>query len=266
VFGEQPEYERYLPLMDFDLTPAGCFCDMPGARPMAQLLLWVLRRLHSLVGSWGLAIVLMTLLVRGSLVPLNFRMQKSMRAYGIKAARLKPRLDELKVRYSKDPKQYQAKMVEFQRENKMFPPLGGCLPMFITIPVFLGLFTALRVTYELRHQPFLGWIDDLSQPDHLFELGFDFLPWFNVLPVLMVVLWIVMQLGTPLPTDPQQRQMMKIMRWLPVVFGVFLFSYAAGLMVYMITSSLWGIGEQRITKRILGPLPADAVVAPMPQF
>jgi YidC/Oxa1 family membrane protein insertase len=264
VFDEDPDLARYQAVMDVDLSPAMCFCDIPGARFMAKALLSGLRGLHSLVGSWGLAIVLLTLIVRGSLVPLNFRMQKSMRAFGAKVARLKPEQDAIKERYAKDPKRMQQEMLAFQRKHKLFPPLGGCLPLFVTIPVFLGLFTALRVAYELRCEPFIGWIDDLSRPDRLAELGF----WphhLNVLPILMVVLWFILQSGTPLPTDPQQRQVMKIMRFMPFLFGVMLYNYAAGLMVYMVTSSALGIIEQRVTRKILGPPPAEAATA-MPTF
>jgi YidC/Oxa1 family membrane protein insertase len=132
--------------------------------------------------------------------------------------------------------------------------------------VFLGLFTALRVASELRHQPFLGFIADLSQPDRLIELGWGFLPYFNILPVVMVAAWFYLQAGTPLPSDPQQRQVMKIMRLMPILFGVFLFNYASGLMVYMITSSLWGIVEMRIVKKILGPVQPEAGAVPMPSF
>lgn len=265
VFDEQPAYAPFQAVMDVDLSPI-CFCDIPGARLMAKFLLWLLRTIEGAVGSLGVAIILMTVLVRGSLVPLNFRMQKSMRAFGEKMHRLKPMLDEINRKYANDPKQKQLAMVQFQREHKMFPPLGGCLPLLVTIPIFLGLFTALRVAYELRHEPFLGWINDLSQPDRLFALPFEWLPYFNLLPIIMVAAWVYMQAGMPLPNDPQQRQVMKIMRWMPVLFGVMLFNYASGLMVYMITSSLWGIGEQKITKRILGPVQPEAGAVPMPTF
>ncbi len=267
VFDEHPQdYGRFEAIMDSDLTPA-CFCDLPGARPMARLLLWLLRGLHDIVGSWGFAIVLLTLLVRGALVPINFRMQKSMRAFGVKMGQLKPQLDAINAKYANDPKAKQQAMMEFQRQHKIFPPLGGCLPMFITIPVFLGLFSALRVAYELRHQPFLGWVTDLSRPDQLFELGWTWLPYFNVLPIVMVVLWLWLQAGTPLPTDPQQRSIMKMMRWMPLMIGVMLYNYASGLMVYMITSSLFGLVEQRVVKRILGPMPETGTAMPMaPQF
>ncbi len=264
VFDEDPAYARFDAVMDVDLAPM-CPCEIPGARAMAKFLLWLLRHLHSFFGNWGIAIVVMTLLVRGALVPFNFRMQKSMRAYGAKMMVLKPKLDKIKERYGDDPKKLQMEMAAFQREHKLIPPIGGCLPMFITIPVFLGLFTALRIAYELRYQPFFGWIDDLSQPDQLFALGLPWVPYFNLLPLLMVVLWLVLQAGTPLPEDPQQRQMMKIMRYMPVLFGIMLYNYASGLMVYMITSSVFGIVEQRVTRKILGPPPAVAGAA-VPTF
>ena len=225
---------------------------------MARLLMWLMGVFHDIVGNWGFAIVLLTLTVRGLLVPINFRMQRSMRAYGAKMQKLKPKLDEIQKRYANDRAALQQKMVEFQRENKIFPPLGGCLPMFMTIPVFLGLFTAIRVSYDLRQQPFVLWINDLTQPDRLLPLGLDWLPHFNLLPILMVGLWYWLQSATPLPTDPQQRQVMKIMRFMPFMFGVMLYNYGAGLMVYMVTSSLFGLVEQRITRRLLGPVNPEA--------
>jgi YidC/Oxa1 family membrane protein insertase len=97
--------------------------------------------------------------------------------------------------------------------------------------------------------------------DRMFHLGIPFVEHFNLLPLLMVALWWLLQRGTPLPKDPQQRQMAVMMRFMPLMFGVLLYNYAAGLMVYMITSSLWGIVEQRITKKILGPISPDAVQA-----
>ncbi len=156
-------------------------------------------------------------------------------------------------------------MFAFQRENKMMPPIGGCLPMLLTIPIWIGLFTALRTSYDLRHQPFVLWIDDLSEPDRLIELGLPFVPYFNLLPLIMVGLWLYLQTRTPLPSDPQQRQVQKIMRFMPIMMGIMLYGYASGLMVYMVTSSLWAIVEMRITKKILGPIsPEAAAAAPMP--
>ena len=201
----------------------------------------------------------------GVLAPLNFRMQKSMRAYSKRMAVLKPKLDQLKEKYGDDQKRYQQEMLKFQREHKLMPPLGGCLPIFLTMPVYLGLFTALRTAYDLRHQPFL-WMTDLSQPDTLFALPF----WphnFNLLPLLWMGMFVTLQLRMPLPTDPQQRQMQQMMRYMPILFGVGLYNYASGLMVYMVTSMLWTFVESAVIKKILGPIdPNTASLAPTPMM
>lgn len=263
-FGALTDPQRFAPMLDVDLNAPCCFIEMPGGRPMAKLLLRLLGWFHGVVGNWGLAIMMLTILVRGLLAPLNFRMQKSMRAYSAKMAVLKPKLDALKQRYEDDPKAYQQAMVAFQREHKMIPPIGGCLPIFLTMPVYIGLFTALRTAYDLRQQPFVGWITDLSRSDHLFDLPF----WphtFNLLPLVWIVLYLVMAFRQPLTTDPQQRQMQQMTRYMPLVFGVMLYGYAAALMVYMVTSMCWTLIESTITKRILGPIdPNVAAMTPTP--
>ncbi|MGE3175158.1 MAG: YidC/Oxa1 family membrane protein insertase [Planctomycetota bacterium] len=266
VFEEQPAHARFLPIMDVDLEPPCCGgIVVPGGRFMATMELKLLAFFHDYVGSWGIAIMLLTLLVRGLLAPLNFRMQKSMREYGKRMAVVKPKLDKLKEQYKDDPKAHQQAMIQFQREHKIMPPLGGCLPIFLTMPIYIGLFTALRTAYELRHEGFL-FIHDLSGPDALFDLGF----WphhFNILPLLWIALMAIQMSRQPLPTDPQQRQMQQIMRYMPILFGVMLYNYAAGLMVYMVTSMLWTFVESAVTKRILGPIdPNAAGMAPTPMM
>jgi YidC/Oxa1 family membrane protein insertase len=159
-------------------------------------------------------------------------------------------------------------MMKFNKEHKLLTaPLKGCLPMFLTMPIWFGLFTALRVMYELRGEGF-WFIPDLSRPDMTFYLGWNFglfeVPYLNILPIIMVALWLYLQMGTPLPKDPQQRQMMVMMRFMPVMMGVMLYHYAAGLMIYMCTSSVWGIVEQKVTKKILGPMPEAAAGSGMP--
>jgi YidC/Oxa1 family membrane protein insertase len=264
VFDERPEQARFLPIMDVDLEPPCCIA-VPGGRLMAELLLKLLGTFQSLVGNWGIAIMMLTILVRGALAPLNFRMQKSMRGYAQRMAVLKPKMDKIKEQHGDDPKAYQQAMLQFQREHKMLPPLGGCLPIFLTMPIYLGLFGALRVAYDLRHQPFVLWIDDLSQPDAVFDLGLPLVPYFNLLPLVWIAMFLWFQLKTPLPTDPQQRQMQMIMRFMPVLFGVLLYNYASGLMVYMVTSMVWTMFESAVTKRILGPLdPSVQAMAPTP--
>jgi YidC/Oxa1 family membrane protein insertase len=257
TFAEQPEYQPLSLVMDNDLTPP-CCC-IPGISGLAKALVWLLTALHGMVNNWGVAIIMLTLVVRIILSPINFNMQRTMRLHGEKMAKVKPQLDALNKRYKDDPKQLQAEMMKFNKEHKLLSaPLKGCLPMFLTMPIWFGLFTALRVMYELRGAPFVGYIQDLSRPDMLFELGIPLIPHFNLLPIIMVALWLYLQMGTPLPKDPQQRQMMVMMRFMPIMMGVMLYGYASGLMIYMCTSSLWGIVEQKVTKKILGPVNPDA--------
>ncbi|MCA8966928.1 MAG: membrane protein insertase YidC [Planctomycetes bacterium] len=252
--------ERYLPILDVDLNPPCCGIDVPGGRFMAKSLIKLLGWFHDLIGNWGLAIIMLTVLVRGSMSPLNFRMQKSMRAYSARMAVLKPKMDALKKQFGDDQKAYQQAMIAFQREHKVMPPLGGCLPIFLTMPIYIGLFTALRTAYDVRQQPFVGWITDLSSPDALFDLPF-FPHHFNLLPLLWMACFVFLQTRTPLPTDPQQRQMQSIMRWMPLMFGFMLYGYASALMLYMVTSMLWSMVESAIVRKILGPV--DPNVASM---
>jgi len=264
VFETLPEPERFAPILDNDLNPPCCFeISIPGGKQMAVLLLGLLGFFHDLLGNWGFAIILLTVLVRGAMFPLNFRMQKSMRAFGAKMAKLKPKMDAMKKQYADDQKAYQQAMIAFNREHKVMPPIGGCLPIFLTMPIYLGLFTALRTAYDLRQQPFMSWIDDLSTSDALFSLGF----WpddFNLLPLLWIALFVTMTLRQPLPTDPQQRQMQMIMRFMPIMFGIMLYTYASALLLYMVTSMLWSLVESSIVKKILGPADPSAGMMPTP--
>ncbi|MBL8749406.1 MAG: membrane protein insertase YidC [Planctomycetes bacterium] len=264
VFETLPEPQRFAPILDVDLTPPCCGVEVPGGRAMAKLLLRLLGWFHDLVGNWGLAIVMLTILVRGLLSPLNYRMQKSMRAYSARMAVLKPKIDALQKKHADDKAALQQAMVALQREHKLIPPLGGCLPIFLTMPIYIGLFTALRTAYDVRQRPFVGWIDDLSRADNLLALPF-FPHQLNLLPIVWMVLMAIQTFRQPLPTDPQQRQTMMIMRYMPLVFGVMLYGYASALMVYMVTSMVWTFVESAIIKKKLGPIdPNVAVMAPTP--
>jgi len=139
------------------------------------------------------------------------------------------------------------------QDEGAFPPLGGCLPLFLQFPVFIGLFGVLKVEYHLRQEPFL-WIRDLSLPDRLMriDLGVPFIgtiEWLNILPFLMVAMMVLQQSAMPTPTDPQQARMQKMMRWFLVVMGVILYNYPAGLALYMITSSSLGLFEIKVIKK-----------------
>ncbi len=222
---------------------------------IGRFLLGVLRFFHSLVGNWGVAIILLTLCVRLVLFPLNRRSQTTLARYATKMKRVQPRIEEIRKRFADNPQKLREEQTRIMQEEGALPPLGGCLPPLLQIPVFFGLFAALRTAFDLRQAPFCLWINDLSRPDRLFEINLDLplvgeIRYFNLLPPLMVVLWIVQQMGMPKPTDEQSARMQKMMMFMPVVMGVFLYNYAAGLSVYMITQSTLGIVEQRVIKKL----------------
>ncbi|MFN0007768.1 MAG: membrane protein insertase YidC [Planctomycetota bacterium] len=221
---------------------------------IASVLLWILNFLESITKNWGVAIILLTITVRALLFPINRRSQTAMSRYQTKMKRLQPKIEEIKKRYSKDPAAQRQEQAKLMQEEGAFPPLGGCLPMFMQIPVFIGLFAALRASFDLRHAPFALWIQDLSLPDQLLRIGLSLplvgtIEYLNVLPPLMVVLWVWQQKGMPTPADEQAARMQKMMMWMPVMMGFFLYNYAAGLSLYMITQSGLGIIEQKVIKK-----------------
>ncbi|MEL6430939.1 MAG: membrane protein insertase YidC [Planctomycetota bacterium] len=226
---------------------------------IASVILGYLRFLHGIVGNWGWAIIFLTLTVRMLLFPLQRKMQTSMARHATKMKRVQPKLDAIKEKYKNDAKKLREEQARLFQQEGALPPVGGCLPMFLQIPIFFGLFSALRVSSDLRQAPFALWIRDLSAPDHMFATGLSgfpsFLPdlsWFNLLPILMVVLWIGQQKVMPKPAamNEQQAQMQKIMMWMPIMFGVFLYDYAAGLSLYMITTSMFGILESTVIRKV----------------
>jgi YidC/Oxa1 family membrane protein insertase len=183
--------------------------------------------------------------------------QIKMAEYQAKMAKVKPQLDAINKKHGKDPQKKNEETMKIYKKHKLSPPVGGCLPMFLQMPIFVGLFQALRSSILIRQEPFFGWIDDLARPDALIDFGgpvMDFFPFtnvttFNLLPLIMVVLWVVHQRAMPKPTDPQQAQMQKMMAFMPILFGLILYNYAAGLSLYMITSSLIGIFEQQVIRK-----------------
>ncbi len=234
---------------------------------IAPLILGILKMFQSLVGNWGVAIILMTVLVRLILFPINRHSQVKMASYQVRMAAVKPLMEKINEQYANDPAKKQQATMKLYKEHKISPPLGGCLPIFLQFPIFIGLFAALRCSILLRQKPFTGWIEDLSRPDALIDFGgpiLDFFPFtgvtsLNVLPIIMVFLWVFHQRSMPKPTDPQQAQMQKMMTFMPILFGVMLYNYAAGLSLYMITSSGLGIFEQKVIKKrwpVAAPAPA----------
>jgi YidC/Oxa1 family membrane protein insertase len=228
--------------------------DLSTFSTIGKVLLSIMGLFHGLVGNWGVSIILLTVCVRLVLFPLNRRSQTSMARYSKKMKRVQPKLEEIKKKYANDLKKQREAQGKIMQEEGAFPPLGGCLPIFLQIPIFFGLFSALRTSFDLRQAGFAGWIDDLSRPDRLMRLDWDIpfidLTYLNLLPILMMVLWILQQKGMPQPTDEQAKRMQKMMLFMPIVFSILLYNYAAGLSLYMITQSSLGIVEQRVIKKL----------------
>ena len=193
---------------------------------------WVLEKLHALVGNWGWAIILLTILIKAIFFPLSAASYKSM----AKLRLVTPRMQQIKERHGNDRVRMQQEMMELYKTEKI-NPLGGCLPILIQIPVFIALYWVLLGSVEMRNAPWIGWITDLSIKD----------PYF-VLPIIMGVTMFVQTKLNPTPPDPIQA---KVMLFLPVIFtGMFLF-FPAGLVLYWTVNNILSIAQQwQITRMI----------------
>jgi YidC/Oxa1 family membrane protein insertase len=237
----------------------------------------VLRFFARITWNWGVAIILLTLCVRAVIFPINRRSQAQMARYAQQQQALRPKLEELTKRYKNNARKLNEERMKLFREHNVnvSAPLVGCLPVFLQLPIFVGIFSAVRNTYELRQAPFVGWIRDLSEPDNFISFGrtvatlplIGEIRGINLLPLVVLVLWMVSMRLAPKPTDPQQQQVQKMMIWMPVIFGIALYNYASGLALYMGVSSLSSIVEQTIIKKLWPPpgMPtAQAAKAPAP--
>lgn len=202
---------------------------------IAEPLHWLLTQLHKLTGNWGFAIILLVLIIKASF----FKLSEAQFRSGAKMRKLQPRVAALKERYGDDKQKMNTAMMELYQKEKV-NPVAGCLPMVIQIPVFFALYWVLLESVELRHAPFIGWIQNLTAPD----------PYF-VLPVLNAAVMIGTSFLTPAAgMDPTQAKMMKIM---PVVFSVLFAFFPAGLVLYYVVNGGLGLLQQWIiTRRIEG--------------
>ncbi|MBM3357337.1 MAG: membrane protein insertase YidC [Betaproteobacteria bacterium] len=192
---------------------------------IAAPLFWVLAWLNQWVGNWGVAIILLTVIIKLLFYPLSATSYRSMAKMRV----LAPKMQKLKDQYGNDRQRMQQAMMELYKSEKV-NPLGGCMPIVIQIPVFIALYWVLLASVELRHAPFMLWIDDLSTPD----------PWF-ILPILMGLTMIVQTWLNPVPPDPVQAKVMKIM---PIVFSIFFFFFPAGLVLYWLVNNVLSIAQQ----------------------
>ena len=196
--------------------------DFGKLRWMCEVLLWSLNKLFWMIPNYGVAIILLTLIVRIIFWPLTHKGTESMK----RMQALQPQIKELQEKYRDKPQKLQQETMALYRENKV-NPLGGCLPMLIQIPVFFALFSVLRSAVELRYAPFL-WVGDLSEAENLL-VGISPIP-INLLPILMTVTQIWQQKLTPAAGDPAQQKMMMWM--MPIMMLMFLYSMPAALVLY----------------------------------
>ncbi len=200
---------------------------------IAKPLFWLLEKIHGVVGNWGWAIVLLTVLIKAVFFPLSAASYKSM-------ARMKtitPRMQALRERFKGDPQKMNAALMELYKTEKV-NPFGGCLPIVIQIPVFISLYWVLLSSVEMRGAPWILWIHDLSAQD----------PYF-ILPVLMAVSMFLQTRLNPTPPDPVQAKMMMFM---PIAFSFMFFFFPAGLVLYYVVNNVLSITQQYYITRVMG--------------
>ena len=197
---------------------------------IAQPLFWLLTFIQSIVINWGVAIILLTVLVKLAFFQLSAAGYKSM----ARMRKVQPRIMAIREEYANDKAKQSQAMMELYKKEKI-NPLGGCFPILVQMPVFIALYWVLMESVELRQAPFALWINDLSVMD----------PYF-VLPILMGASMYYMQKLNPAPPDPMQA---KIMQWMPIVFTFFFLWFPAGLVLYWLCNNLLSMAQQYIINR-----------------
>jgi YidC/Oxa1 family membrane protein insertase len=180
-------------------------------------------------------------MVRLVTAPLATKQMRSMKRLG----ELQPRMKAIQDKYRDDRQRQSQEMMKLYRESGV-NPLGGCMPMLLQIPVFIALYYALQSSIDLRQAPFVGWIEDLSQPETLFVVPGLGVP-VRILPLLMGASMVLQQKLTPTTMDPAQARMMMVM--MPIMFTVLFYGFPSGLVLYWFVSNLLAIGQQLWTNR-----------------
>ncbi|MDH2917923.1 MAG: membrane protein insertase YidC [Sideroxydans sp.] len=199
---------------------------------VAKPMFWMMTWLNGLVHNWGVAIILLTVLIKLLFFPLSAASYRSMAKMRVVA----PKLEKIKLQYSDDREKLNRAMMDLYKTEKI-NPLGGCLPVLIQIPVFIALYWSILESVEMRYAPFFGWITDLSVAD----------PYY-ILPIIMGASMILQSKLNPVPPDPMQAKLMQIM---PVIFSVVFFFFPAGLVLYSVVNNVLSIAQQwYITKKL----------------
>ena len=222
---------------------------------LALAFLRVLKVFHLFVPNWGWDIILMTLVLRILMLPMSIRGQRSM----IRMQRLQPQMERLRAQFKDDSERLNKEMVDLYKRNHV-NPLGGCAPMIIQLPVFIGLYEALLNAVDLRHAPFMLWMKDLSAPDCFPIAGMPKLPFMHCqgIPVLVLLMGLsayFQQAMTPTQPDPNQQRMMMLT---PLIFTVMFVNFPAGLSLYYFASNVLGVIQQVFLNREFKNSPVTA--------
>ncbi len=209
---------------------------------IAKPLLWFMDYIYKYVHNYGVAIIIVTVVIKILFWPLTHKSYESMKTM----KKLQPKMAAIREKYKNDREKLNQELMNLYRTYKV-NPVGGCLPMVLQIPVFFALYRMLYGAIELRHAPFCLWINDLSAPDRLY-IGFK-IPYLGGLPViksLMGVSMFIQQKMTPTGGDPRQEKMMLMM---PVIFTVFFVNFPSGLVLYWLVNNILSIGQQYIINK-----------------
>ena len=208
---------------------------------IAKPCLWFMNQIHQVIPNYGVAIILLTIFTKILLWPLGNKSYKSMS----EMKKLQPLMTDIREKYKNDKQKMNQELMALYRTYKV-NPMGGCLPMVLQIPVFFALYRMLYQAIELRHAPFILWINDLSAPDRLFNFGFS-IPFMEppygipILTIIMGASMILQQKMSPPPGDPTQAKMMMLM---PVVFTFIFINFSSGLVLYWLVNNLLSISQQ----------------------
>jgi len=204
--------------------------------PLTRFFSAFLKMLYTVVANYGIAIIILTVLVRVVTAPLTIKQMRSME----RMRALSPKVKEIQAEFADDRQKQSEKMMALYRSEGV-NPLSGCLPMLLQFPVFIGLFYALRSTIQLRQAPFFGWINDLSVPESLFQIPGLGVP-FRLLPLIMGASMVIQQRITPTQADPAQAKMM--MTVMPIMMTVIFYQFPSGLVLYWMVSNILAISHQ----------------------
>lgn len=198
--------------------------------PISKVIFWMLQAIHNIVQNWGWSIILLTIVIKLLLMPIANKSYYSM----AKIRMVAPRLQALKDEFGDDRMRMSQEMMKIYKEEKV-NPMAGCLPVLLQMPIFLALYWVLVESVQLRHAPWIGWIHDLSSMD----------PYF-ILPLLMGAAMFFQQHLNPQPTDPMQA---KVMKFMPIIFTVFMLFFPAGLVLYWTVNNLFSMAQQYIINK-----------------